>query len=88
MSHQGNDFQITTPFWNELNGLTREYNEDGRFVIFPGYEWSGNTGLGGDRNVLFMRRGAADPPLLARAGRGPVATSRPTPTAPSSCSRR
>jgi hypothetical protein len=57
MSHQGNDFQITTPFWNELNALTREYNEDGRFIIYPGYEWSGNTGLGGDRNVMFMHEG-------------------------------
>jgi hypothetical protein len=57
MSHQGNDFQITTDFWNELNRLTREYNRDGWFIIFPGYEWSGNTGLGGDRNVLFMREG-------------------------------
>jgi hypothetical protein len=57
MSHQGNDFQITTPFWNELNALTREYNRDGSFIVFPGYEWSGNTGLGGDRNVLFMREG-------------------------------
>ena len=57
MSHQGNDFQITTSFWNELNGLTRAYNEDGRFIIFPGYEWSGNTGLGGDRNVMFMHEG-------------------------------
>jgi hypothetical protein len=57
MSHQGNDFQITSAFWNELNELTRAYNEDGSFVIFPGYEWSGNTGLGGDRNVLFMREG-------------------------------
>jgi hypothetical protein len=57
MSHQGNDFQITTPFWNELNDLTREYNADGRFIVYPGYEWSGNTGLGGDRNVLFMHEG-------------------------------
>ncbi|HLX28421.1 MAG TPA: DUF3604 domain-containing protein [Casimicrobiaceae bacterium] len=57
MSHQANDFQITTPFWNALNVLTREFNEDGRFVIFPGYEWSGNTGLGGDRNVMFMHEG-------------------------------
>jgi len=57
MSHQGNDFQITTPFWSELNELTREHNRDGSFVIFPGYEWSGNTGLGGDRNVLFMHEG-------------------------------
>ena len=57
MSHQGNDFQITTPFWEELNRLTAEYNRDGAFVIFPGYEWSGNTGLGGDRNVLFRHEG-------------------------------
>ncbi len=57
MSHQGNDFQITTPFWEELNRLTREYNRDGAFIVFPGYEWSGNTGLGGDRNVLFRDEG-------------------------------
>ncbi len=58
-SHQANDFQVTTPFWRHLNDLTREFNEDGRFVVFPGYEWSGNTGLGGDRNVLFMEEGRA-----------------------------
>ena len=57
MSHQGNDFQITTPFWNELNKLSHEFNADGRFVMFPGYEWSGNTGLGGDRNVMFLNEG-------------------------------
>ncbi|MCL4801544.1 MAG: DUF3604 domain-containing protein [Burkholderiales bacterium] len=57
MSHQGNDFQITTAFWHELNRLTAEYNRDGRFIVFPGYEWSGNTGLGGDRNVMFMTEG-------------------------------
>lgn len=57
MSHQGNDFQITTPFWEELNRLTREYNRNGEFIVFPGYEWSGNTGLGGDRNVMFRDEG-------------------------------
>ncbi len=57
ISHQGNDFQITTAFWNELNELSREFNADGKFIMFPGYEWSGNTGLGGDRNVLFMHEG-------------------------------
>ena len=56
-SHQGNDFQITTPFWNHLNELTAEFNVDGHFIAFPGYEWSGNTGLGGDRNVLFLEEG-------------------------------
>jgi hypothetical protein len=55
--HQGNDFQITTPFWHHLNELSREFNRDGEFIVFPGYEWSGNTGLGGDRNVLFMQEG-------------------------------
>ena len=55
--HQGNDFQITTPFWEHLNDLSREFNEDHRFVVFPGWEWSGNTGLGGDRNVLMMQEG-------------------------------
>ena len=56
-SHQGNDFQITTAFWNHLNELTAEFNADSRFIVFPGYEWSGNTGLGGDRNVLFLEEG-------------------------------
>ena len=55
--HQGNDFQITNEFWSWLNELSAEFNEDGRFVVFPGYEWSGNTGLGGDRNVLYMDEG-------------------------------
>ncbi|SUV88187.1 Protein of uncharacterised function (DUF3604) [Bordetella pertussis] len=57
MSHQGNDFQITQEFWEHLNALTARYDEPGRFVIFPGYEWSGNTGLGGDRNVLYLHEG-------------------------------
>ncbi len=55
--HQGNDFQITTPFWEHLNELSEEFTEDGSFVTFPGWEWSGNTGLGGDRNVLLMNEG-------------------------------
>jgi hypothetical protein len=55
--HQGNDFQITLPFWDELNVLSKEFTVDGEFVVFPGYEWSGNTCLGGDRNVLFMEEG-------------------------------
>lgn len=55
--HQGNDFQITTAFWSELDRLSAEFNEPGRFVTLPGYEWSGNTGLGGDRNVYFTTEG-------------------------------
>jgi hypothetical protein len=55
--HQGNDFQITRPFWLELQDIVEEFNEPGRFLAFPGYEWSGNTGLGGDHNVIFLRPG-------------------------------
>lgn len=52
-SHQGNDFEITNKFWNYLNNITRKLNKDGEFIVFPGYEWSGNTGNGGDRNVIY-----------------------------------
>lgn len=55
--HQGNDFQITGAFWGHLQQLTRQITESDRFVAFPGYEWSGNTALGGDRNVLFLHEG-------------------------------
>jgi hypothetical protein len=57
VGHQGNDFQITDAFWQKLNRLTEEFDEPGRFVCIPGYEWSGNTGMGGDRNIFFRREG-------------------------------
>ena len=56
-AHQGNDFQMTETFWESLNKITSHFNEDGRYVTLPGYEWSGNTTLGGDRNVYFPVEG-------------------------------
>ena len=56
-SHQANDFQVNNAFWAFLNKLTAHHQEDGRFVTFPGYEWSGNTAVGGDRNVFFRTEG-------------------------------
>jgi hypothetical protein len=56
-SHQANDFQIKGNFWDKLNALTAELDEPGRFTIFPGYEWSGNTAVGGDHNVFFRHEG-------------------------------
>jgi hypothetical protein len=56
-AHQGNDFQMTKTFWRDLNQVTAHFNEPGRFVTLPGYEWSGNTALGGDRNVFFPVEG-------------------------------
>jgi hypothetical protein len=51
--HQANDFQITNEFWSELDRLSMKYEAPGKFVVLPGYEWSGNTGMGGDRNVYY-----------------------------------
>jgi len=56
-SHQANDFQVNNKFWAYLNELAAEFLEEGRFVTFPGYEWSGNTAVGGDRNVYFRTEG-------------------------------
>src|SRR6185295_3287638 len=40
-------------FWRELNELSRESDKPGSFVCIPGYEWSANTAVGGDRNVHY-----------------------------------
>ena len=72
--HQGNDFQITDAFWDEINALTAEFDEPGAFLALPGYEWSGNTGLGGDHNVWYREEGRP----IYRSSRALVAdTTRP-----------
>lgn len=53
--HQGNDFQVTKDDWRETQEEVRTFNEPARFVAFLGYEWSGNTGVGGDHNVIYLR---------------------------------
>ncbi len=58
--HQGNDFQITDEFWARLRREVEAIHQDGEFVCFHGYEWSGNTEVGGDRNVIFRRVPEAD----------------------------
>lgn len=55
--HQANDFQITDAFWDEINSLAAEFNVEGQFLCLPGYEWSGNTGLGGDHNIWYRTEG-------------------------------
>jgi len=51
--HQGNDFQVSDEFWTKIQTSAEEFNKPGELVVYPGYEWSGNTPLGGDRNVYF-----------------------------------
>ena len=64
--HQANDFQVTDAFWERLRGEVEEIHADGVFVCFHGYEWSGNTEVGGDRNVIF--RDVPAPADLVRSG--------------------
>jgi len=54
MSHQGNDFQVTDTDWQRLAEVIKAFNAPGKFVVFPGYEWSGNTSAGGDHNVIYL----------------------------------
>ncbi|MEM7531950.1 MAG: DUF3604 domain-containing protein [Chloroflexota bacterium] len=56
-SHQGNDFQMRDEYWQHLNETTQKYHEDGRFVVFPGYEWSASSPTGGDHNVIYRNEG-------------------------------
>ncbi len=53
MCHQANDFQVTESEWQRLRAQIDRFHADGRCVIFVGYEWSGMTPGGGDRNVMF-----------------------------------
>ena len=52
--HQGNDFQITAEVWAEIKSQANTQNDPGRFVAYVGWEWSGNTPVGGDHNVYYL----------------------------------
>ena len=41
--------------WKEIREHTAKYNEEGRFLVYLGYEWSGTTPQGGDHNVYFLK---------------------------------
>ena len=53
-THQGNDFILSDADLEEVRLAAGKYNDPGRFVTFFGWEWSGPTGTGGDRNVMFL----------------------------------
>ena len=59
MCHQANDFQVTEDEWQRLQRQIERFHADGRCVIFVGYEWSGMTPGGGDRNVMFRSDAAS-----------------------------
>ena len=53
-THQGNDFILSDDDLEKVRQAAQKHNQPGRFAAFFGWEWSGPTGTGGDRNVLFL----------------------------------
>ncbi|MGN0333803.1 MAG: DUF3604 domain-containing protein [Lachnospiraceae bacterium] len=51
---QGNDFEVSDETWKNIREKSAEYTEEGKFLAFLGYEWSGTTPQGGDHNVYFL----------------------------------
>ncbi|WP_319434942.1 hypothetical protein [Mycobacterium sp. RTGN5] len=54
LGYTANDFQITDEAWADVVAACRQASEDGQFVCYPGVEWCGTAGVGGDHNVVFL----------------------------------
>lgn len=54
LGYTANDFQITDDAWAAVVSACDEVTDDGRFVCYPGVEWCGTAGVGGDHNVVFL----------------------------------
>ncbi|MDV3249027.1 hypothetical protein K7Z54_13330 [Mycobacterium avium subsp. hominissuis] len=54
VGYTANDFQITDAAWTDVVATCREITTDGEFVCYPGVEWCGTAGAGGDHNVVFL----------------------------------
>jgi hypothetical protein len=63
LGYTANDFQIKAAAWADVVARCRAAEEAGRFVCYPGVEWCGNAGVGGDHNVVFL----GDDTTLARS---------------------
>ena len=53
--YQRNDHVLSKRDWALQQAAERAYDQPGRFVALPGYEWSANTIRGGHHNVYFRR---------------------------------
>jgi len=47
-------FTTTDWMWDEIQRVSNQMNEPGRYVTFVGYEWSGSSDVGGDHNVYTV----------------------------------
>jgi hypothetical protein len=77
LGYTANDFQITDEVWSGVVDQCRAAAEEGDFVCFPGVEWCGTAGAGGDHNVIFL----GDDTTLARSleWHAGMATAQPAP---------
>lgn len=63
LGYTANDFQVTEARWNDAVAIVNRFNEPGRYVVFPGIEWCGNSCAGGDHNVVFLGEGKPEFPF-------------------------
>ncbi len=52
-AHQSNDKFVAYGFWKDINRIADKFYEPGKFLTFPGYEWSAYESMGGHRNVHY-----------------------------------
>ena len=53
VTHSEHDIWLDDFEWNKLIANVREYSEQGRFIAYPGYEYTAPNSQGGHHNVLF-----------------------------------
>lgn len=77
VGYTANDFQITDEAWVDVVAACRAISSDGSLVCYPGVEWCGTAGVGGDHNVVFL----GEDTTLARSleWRQGMASTVPTP---------
>ena len=54
LGYTANDFQITDENWQLGVDAVEQFNDPGRFVVYPVQEWCGSSTAGGDHNVVFL----------------------------------
>ncbi|KAJ3533757.1 hypothetical protein NM208_g7843 [Fusarium decemcellulare] len=75
VGYTANDFNITKERWNQTLDIIKSVNSTGKFVVFPGTEWCGNSAAGGDHNVVFLDDPDTTPPEFPFDRNGNVARS-------------
>lgn len=66
--YQRNDHNLTPADWKLQQKAEAKFNQPGRFVPLPGFEWSGTTKEGGHHNVYFRRHHQP----IRRSGHGQI----------------